>query len=131
MVATTTAQTLTHKMTGCLNRPLVRNILLLTTLSGLVLLFIAAYFSVDKLKQLQHFSHSQQQAFSLQNTAVMLARRRGLQAIIDSGETDSALLAEKSRMDHMLTYNLKPLLHNGQRLQGLPLKHADTLRDCL
>ncbi|WP_086479357.1 hybrid sensor histidine kinase/response regulator [Oceanospirillum sanctuarii] len=131
MVKTATTRTLTQRLTGCLNRPLIRNSLLITTLSALMLLFLAAYLTVDKLKKLQLFSHDLQQAYALQNTAILLAKRRGIQAIIGSGDIESSLLADKARLDHMLTYSLKPLLHDGEHLEGLPLKHADELRDCL
>ena len=131
MVKTATTQTLAQKVTGCLNRPLVRNSLMTVIFIGMAVVFIAAYLSVEKLSKLQRFSHNQQQAFALQNTAILLARRRGLQAIIDSGDLDSSFLTEKSRLDHMLTYSLKPLIHDSASLQGIPLQHADKLIDCL
>ena len=86
MVKTATTRTLTQRLTGFLNRPLIRNSLLASTLLGLFLLFLVAYLTVDRLKQLQLFSHDLQQAYALQNTAVILAERRGLQAIIDYGD---------------------------------------------
>lgn len=112
------------------NRPAVRNTVLIATFIGLLALFVIGYSVSERSQQLHSFSHRAQQAVALQDIGGLLARRRGIQAIIQLGNTDD-LTAELNQLNQMLAYSLRPLLYESNHLTGSTFAHAEELRRCL
>jgi len=103
---------------------------LIVAFGSLLALFVAGYTVSERSQQLHSFSHRAQQAIALQDIGALLARRRGVQAIIQSSETGD-LATELNQLNQMLAYSLKPLLCESNQLTGTSLGNAEKLRRCL
>ena len=112
-----------------LNRPRLRILLMVIGVTAMLALFFNAYRLSVHSHQWHTFNHRAQQADALQEIASLLARRRGLQAIVDSGNTEPQ--PEIRQLNQMLAYSLRPLIHERQHLEGAYFQHVQKLRDCL
>lgn len=131
MTTIPTSKTTLQKFLLCLNRRKVRNALLTLTLTGLLLLFVAAFLTINQLSALHSFRHNAQNSHSLQDIASLLAHRRGLKAVIDAGDHSKGLDLDHDQINQMLIYSLKPLLHEKRALTGQPYRNVTKLRDCI